>query len=109
MMFSGKVYDILKWIVQIVLPAFGTAYFGLAPLWHLPNLNEVLGTTAIVATFLGVSLGISTKNYNKNEKYVGDINVTTNAEGTKTYSLEVEGDLDELDQKSEVTFKVNKA
>ena len=33
---SNKVYDILKFIAQIVLPAIGTLYFALAGIWNLP-------------------------------------------------------------------------
>jgi len=109
MHFSGPVYDVLKWITTVVLPAFGTAYFSLAALLHLPNGDQVSGIVLIVVTFLGVVLGISTSSYNKTEKFAGALNVETTPEGKKTISLELEGDPYELDQKSEVTFKVNKA
>jgi hypothetical protein len=47
--------------------------------------------------------------YEKTDKFAGTMNVATNEEGKKTISLELEGDPYELDQKSEVTFKVNTA
>lgn len=62
---SNKVYDILKWIAQIVLPALGVLYFALAGIWGLPFGEEIVGTITAVDTFLGVVLGISTANYNK--------------------------------------------
>ena len=68
MKMSNKVYDILKFIAQIVLPAIGTLYFGLAQIWGLPYGEEVVGTIAVVDTFLGAILGISTSNYNKQIK-----------------------------------------
>ena len=34
MTMSGKVYDALKWIVQIVLPACGALYSALAALYY---------------------------------------------------------------------------
>ena len=63
---SNKVYDILKWIAQLLLPAIGTLYFALAGIWGFPFGEEIVGTITAVDTFLGVILGISTINYNKN-------------------------------------------
>lgn len=62
---SNKVYDVLKWIAQLLLPALGTLYFALAGIWNFPYAEEVVGTITAVDTFLGVLLGISTINYNK--------------------------------------------
>lgn len=62
---SNKTYDILKWITQLLLPALGTLYFALAGIWGFPYGEEVVGTLVAVDTFLGVCLGISTKQYNK--------------------------------------------
>lgn len=63
---SNKAYDVLKWIAQILLPALGTLYFALAGIWNFPYAEAVVGTITAVDTFLGVILGISTINYNKN-------------------------------------------
>ena len=62
---SNKVYDILKWIAQFLLPAIGTLYFALAGIWGFPYGEQVVGTITAVDTFLGVVLGISTARYNK--------------------------------------------
>ena len=62
---SNKLYDVLKWIAQILLPALGTLYFALAGIWGFPYAEAVVGTITAVDTFLGVLLGISTINYNK--------------------------------------------
>lgn len=62
---SNKVYDILKWIAQILIPAIGTLYFSLAGIWDFPYPEEVVGTLTAIDTFLGVLLGISSYNYNK--------------------------------------------
>ena len=67
-MLSNKVYDVLKWIAQYFLPAVGTLYFALAGIWGLPFGEEVVGTITAVDTFLGVLLGISSMQYNKNNK-----------------------------------------
>lgn len=62
---SNKVYDILKWIAQILLPALGTLYFALASIWGLPYAEQIVGTITAIDAFLGVILGISTRQYNK--------------------------------------------
>lgn len=69
MVLDNKVYDILKWVALIVLPAFGTLYFGLAKIWGLPFGEEIVGTITVIDTFLGALLGISTNNYNKTIDY----------------------------------------
>ena len=68
MKLPGKVYDVLKWIVMIVLPACATAYVGLASIWGWPFADEVAKTTAVVCTLLGALLGISTAQYNKDNR-----------------------------------------
>ena len=62
---SNKVYDVLKWIALVVLPAIGTLYFALAGIWGFPNAEEIVGTITAVDTFLGVLLGVSSAQYNK--------------------------------------------
>lgn len=62
---SNKVYDILKWIALILLPAIGTLYFALAGIWGFPYGEQIVGTITAIDTFLGVVLGISTARYNK--------------------------------------------
>lgn len=65
MVLSNRVYDVLKYFAQIVIPALGTLYFGLAAIWHLPLAEEIVGTCTAVDCFLGVLLGISTESYRK--------------------------------------------
>ncbi len=62
---SNKVYDVLKYIAQIALPAIGALYFALSQIWGLPYGEEVVGTITAVDAFLGALLGISTMLYNK--------------------------------------------
>lgn len=63
-MLSNKVYDILKFIAQVVLPAIGTLYFALASIWGLPYGEQIVGTITAIDTFLGSILLISTTKYN---------------------------------------------
>nr|UVY40127.1 MAG: Putative holin Dp-1 [Bacteriophage sp.] len=64
---SNKIYDILKYIALIVLPALGTLYFALAGIWGLPYGEQVVGTITAIDTCLGALLGLSAYKYNKNE------------------------------------------
>lgn len=65
MVLNDKVYEVLKWLLVIVLPAIGTLYTGLAELWGFPLAAEVAATLDYVGTFLGIVLGISSINYKK--------------------------------------------
>ena len=67
MKLSNKVYDILKYVAQYVLPALGTLYFALAQIWQLPYGEQVVGTITAIDAFIGAILGISTYNYSKKE------------------------------------------
>lgn len=64
---SNKMYDVLKWIALIGLPAIGTLYFALSGIWGFPYAEQVVGTITAVDTFLGAVLGISSAQYNKNK------------------------------------------
>lgn len=65
MKLSNRIYDILKWVTMIVLPALATAYVGLASIWGWAYASEVAKTTSVICTLLGALLGISTAQYNK--------------------------------------------
>lgn len=68
MKLPDKLYDVLKWITMIVLPALATAYVGLAAVWGWPFADEVAKTVAVICTLLGALLGISTAEYNKGKE-----------------------------------------
>lgn len=68
MKMSNKVYDVLKWIVVIVLPAIATLYAALSGIWHLPYAEQVPATISAVDTFLGVVLMISSAQYKKKDE-----------------------------------------
>lgn len=72
MKIPDKLYDILKWVVIIVLPAIATLYAALSAVWAWPYSDEVVTTITAVDTFLGAVLCISTATYNKEVKEVKD-------------------------------------
>lgn len=62
---SNKIYDILKWICMIVMPALATLYTALAPVWNLPFAEEIPVTITALDLFLGAVLGVSNLEYVK--------------------------------------------
>lgn len=64
---SNKLYDILKWVAQMILPALGTLYFALSQIWGFPFGEQIVGTITAVDTFLGVALGLSSVKYNQKQ------------------------------------------
>jgi hypothetical protein len=71
---KNSIYDVLKYIAQIGLPALGALYFALAQIWNLPYGEQVVGTITALDAFLGALLGISTYQYNKDKEKEGDEN-----------------------------------
>lgn len=68
MILPDKIYNILKWIAQVALPALGTLYFALAGIWGFPYGEQIVGTITAVDACLGALLGLSTINYMKKNK-----------------------------------------
>lgn len=66
---SDKVYDILKWIALVVLPAIATLYAALSGIWGFPYGEQIVGTIASIDTFFGVVIGVSSIQYNKTKMY----------------------------------------
>lgn len=63
---TNKMYDSLKWVAQVLLPGIATLYFALSGIWGLPFGEQIVGTVTAIDTFLGIFLGVSTNQYNKN-------------------------------------------
>lgn len=67
MKLSDKVYNVLKWVVLICIPAFTSAYVGLDSLFKWGYGDIVAKVSAIICTLIGALIGISTAEYNKNK------------------------------------------
>lgn len=65
LLMSDKTYNIMKWIVQYILPGLGVLYAIIAGATGLPYAEVVLAVVMAVDWFLGIILGISTSQYNK--------------------------------------------
>lgn len=64
-MIPNKVYDILKWVALIVLPGLAWFIGQVGPLWGMPKVDAVVTTLNAAGTLLGIMIGISTAQYNK--------------------------------------------
>lgn len=107
MILNSKVYDTIKWLVLVAIPAVSAAYFGLAPYWGFPNPTEVTGTLAIIATLLGTMVGISSQTYKNSElSNAGILNVDTTTDVPDLYVALKEDPAALIGQKR-VTFKIN--
>ena len=71
MKLNDNIYNLLKWITLVVIPALTTAYVGLSAVWGWPYATEIAKTSAVVCTLLGALLGISTASYYKDESQSG--------------------------------------
>ena len=67
MKLPNGVYDILKWVTLVVIPALSTAYVGFSGIWGWPYADAIAKTAAVVCTLIGALLGISTAQYNKDK------------------------------------------
>ena len=63
-----KVYDILKWVAMIALPATSALYLGIATIWGLPYGDEISRTITYVSGFIGALLGVSSIGYYISQK-----------------------------------------
>lgn len=109
---GDKVYNTLKVIVQIIMPAAATLYFSLGSIWGWPNVESVIGTVTAITTFLGVTLGISGHNYKKEAVPVsatpdGVLNVLRQDNGEVLYDFDANDTMADLRRRKSVVFKVN--
>lgn len=72
MIFNSNVYDKLKFIALVVLPALATLVVAVNPLWDIPNQDAISGTIIAIDTFLGALLGLSSKQYNQAQENTFD-------------------------------------
>lgn len=77
MKMSSKLYDTLKWVCLIVLPAAAYGYGELAAIWTLPLGEQIPKTINLIATIMGIILGVSNANFKK----VNEIIVQEKQEG----------------------------
>ena len=65
LMLTNQVYDWLKWIVMIGLPAISVLVATLGQIWGWVGVDKIVLTINAVTVFLGALIGVSTATYNK--------------------------------------------
>ena len=56
---TGRVYDILKWLALIALPAIAWLVGAVGPQWGLPHCGELVTTINAIGLFVGALIGVS--------------------------------------------------
>lgn len=83
---SSSVYDKLKFLAQVVLPAVSALLLGLNGIWDFANQDRLVATVAVLNTALGLYLANSARQY----KGAGDLVVTTDqSDGTSFLSADL--------------------
>mgnify|MGYP000846789538 CR=1 FL=1 len=105
--FTGKLYDFIKKLVQVIIPGFSAMYFAFANIWGLPGAEQVVGSLAAINLFLGLLIGVSSRQYKAlNLPYDGSIVVTPKQDGGTLFTLELNSDPNDLPLKKSVVFDI---
>ena len=71
MIIPNKVYNVLKWVCIVAVPAINVFLTTIFALYHIPHIEIVVGTISAVATLVGALIGVSTKAYKNSNKKDG--------------------------------------
>lgn len=66
--FSDRVFNALKWLAMVALPALAIFIRGFFPIWGIPYAEQISESIVCINALLGTLLGISTIAYNKQNK-----------------------------------------
>ena len=62
---SNKLYDALRFIADLLLPALGTLYAALGEIWGFPYKEQIVGTVLAVVAFMDAVLKVAKNKYDK--------------------------------------------
>ena len=68
MVLSAKLYDVLKWVAMLFLPALALLVQTVFAIWGIPYGEQISATIVAINAFLGAVLGISNIGYQKSLK-----------------------------------------
>ena len=68
MKIPNKLYDVLKWLCMLALPALTLLVQTVFSIWHIPYGEQISATIVAINAFLGAVIGVSTIGYNKANK-----------------------------------------
>ena len=69
---SNKVYDILKWISVIVVPALVLLINTLGSIWVWQHTTEISMTISALGVFIGAIIQVSSAKYSKEQEETKD-------------------------------------
>lgn len=64
---NDKLYDVLKWVAMLFLPALAVLVKTVFAVWKIPYGDEISTTIMALDAFLGAILGISSNLYKKEQ------------------------------------------
>lgn len=67
-MLNDKLYDVLKWVAILFLPALAILIKTVFAIWQIPLGDQISATIIALQVFLGAILGVSSLNYNREQK-----------------------------------------
>lgn len=108
---SNRMYDLLKWVATIALPAVGTfvATVGALTDWQYTELT--VGIILATGLLIGSLIGVSSRQYKNaglaDPPQVGVINVI-DKDDKLTYDMAVDMDPAELQNMAKVAFQINR-
>lgn len=108
---SDAAYDLIRQLVEKVLPGLGVLYVALATIWHWGYEVEVGGSISALAIFGGVILSLSRKGYVPNAGeppggYDGAVVEGINESGEPTLRLQLDpSTIDNLMNKEQLVIK----
>ena len=68
MKIPNKLYDVLKWLCMLALPALALFTQTIFAIWGLPYGEQISATIVAINALMGACLGISTIGYNRQQK-----------------------------------------
>jgi surface polysaccharide O-acyltransferase-like enzyme len=66
--FNDKIYNVLKYLAMIALPALAVFIKAFFPIWNIPYGDQISDSIMVINALLGTLLGISTIGYQKTLK-----------------------------------------
>lgn len=122
MQLSNKAYDVMKWVITIVLPALATLVGALGAIYGWAHTEPTVLTITAVTAFLGSIFMVSSKSFQRTEgkwgremvarevrdAVIGDVIVHEDPGGI-TYTMEPnDDDLDKIAEKEVIAFRVRR-
>lgn len=104
----NKVYNVVKYLVLIAIPAFSTAYFALGDTLGLPAADQVVKTLTVVAALLGSLVGLAARGFNSSDaRFDGTLQVDE-TDTSLIHNLDIQTDPEQLKDQNEILLKVEK-